>query len=374
MNLFEYQGKKLFESCGIKIPESILVSSAEQLPEFKKEVVVKSQILTGGRGKAGAIKFCKTQEEAAQAVGYFLTTPVRGHLAKKVLIEENIDIMHEYYFSISVDRQNKCFSMMFSDSGGVEIENNSPDRISAVEVNPIIGLKKYSLENLLSKYHIECEEEICATIKKLFNLFCEKKMMLLEINPLVITGDQRVVALDAKVILDDWFVGEDVKNEEQHSTAKTEMEKTMASVGASAVQLNGDIAVYAAGAGASMALADSIIRNGGSVCTIIDRALMPSDSECPEINRKIAHVFQSILRLDPKVIVANFFYQAGRCDCECRTLKLAFEEASKRIPVLVRCQGRFAEEGINLFKGTQIKAISSYEQLCGEAVRLARGE
>ena len=370
MNLFEYQGKKLFKDCGINVPKSLLVSSVEDVINVPDGGVIKPQILMGGRGKAGAIKLADTEPDVKKWVEHFLNTPVKGHQAKKILIEEKINIDHEYYFSIFVNRSYRCITLMFSDRGGVDIESNNQS-ISLVNVNPIIGIRNYMLKDLLSNLDVQYLSKIEKSIKKLYDLFMNKKMIMLEINPLVITKNNEVVALDSKVILDDWYIDSDIEINTESSEVLTEIEKTFAEVNANAVQMDGDIVVYAAGAGVSMAIADSITRLGGKVNLIIDRGNMKSDSPDPEINKIVAEAEKSVAKLKPKVIVAVVFYQAGRVDYECKTLKLAFEEISKDIPVLVSCKGRLAEEGIKHFDGTNIQYVSSISELCKKAVNIS---
>ena len=370
MNLFEYQGKKLFQDYGINIPKSLLVSSVADVINVPDGGVVKPQILMGGRGKAGAIKLVNTESDTKKWVEYFLKTPIKGHQANKIHIEEKINIDHEYYFSIFVNRSFRCITLMFSDKGGIDIESNNQS-ISAVNVNPIIGIRNYMLKDLLFSLDVQHFRKIEKTIRRLYDLFMDKKMIMLEINPLVIAKNNEVVALDSKVILDDWYIDSNIEINTESSEVLTEVEKSFARVNANAVQMNGDIVVYAAGAGVSMAIADSITRLGGKIGLIIDRGNMKSDSPDPEINKIVAEAEKSVAKLNPKAIVAVVFYQAGRVDYECKTLKLAFEEISKDIPVLVSCKGRLSEEGIKHFDRTNIQYVSSISELCKKAVDIS---
>lgn len=335
MNLLEYQGKQLLKDYGVEIPHHLLVSSSNQVGDFKQGVI-KPQILMGGRGKAGAIQFFQSSDEAKKLVDHFLTTPIKGHLAKKILLEEIIDIEDEYYLSFYIDRSNRSISMMFSDRGGVDIESNAEEHISVVSVNPLIGLRNYHIDTLLSGFSLTATEKIKKTILNAYKLFTDKKMMLLEINPLVVTKGGDILALDAKVTLDDWYIDPEISEGNEETGIQTELEKNINSVGGFAVQLDGNIAVYAAGAGASMAMGDSITQLGGTLCTIIDKGNMPTDTDDEKTRHKVAEAMRSILKINPKVIVMNVFYQAGRVDHECEMIKLAFEEESENIPVLVR--------------------------------------
>jgi succinyl-CoA synthetase beta subunit len=370
MNLFEYQGKRLFSEYGIPVPQGILITELGQIPHLPRGGVIKPQILTGGRGKAGAIRFVDSEEQATVLAEHFLNVPVKGHQAEKILIEEKVDIAKEYYFSIFVNRPNKCISLMFSPAGGVEIEGNDSKEISIVEVNPLIGLQDYMVKTLLSRFALN-NKEFDALIKKAYSLFTEKKMMLLEINPLVTTGSGKLMALDAKVVLDDWVVDDNIREEnKQSSNSMTPFERLFAEAGANAVELDGNIAILAGGAGASMATADSIVRRGGKVRCIIDRGTIQANSADETIRKQVAEVEQMILTLNPKVIFINLYFQAGRMDYECATLKLAFEKAAQTVPVVARCVGRMANEGRQLLMPTPIRVITSYEEACAEVIRL----
>jgi len=371
MNLFEYQGKRLFAEYGIPVPRGTLVADAGQIPLLPAGGVVKPQVLTGGRGKAGAIRSVDTAEQAKELVEHFLKVPVKGHQAEKILIEDKIDIAKEYYFSIFVNRSNKCISLMFSPAGGVEIEGNDSKGISIVDINPLIGLRDYMIKTLLSRFGLYKDKELNALIRKAYNLFTEKKMMLLEINPLVVTKSGELTALDAKIVLDDWVVDDNIREEDRQSSGSmTPFERAFAEVGASAVELDGDIAIFAGGAGASMASADSIARRGGKLRCIIDHGTMPASSEDEATRRQMAEVERLMLALNPKVIFINMFFQAGRLDYECATMKLAFEEAAKTVPVVARCVGRMAVEGRALLASTPIRVINSYNEACAEVIRL----
>lgn len=371
MNLFEYQGKRLFSEYGIPVPRGTIVADVKQVPSLPTGGVVKPQILIGGRGKAGAIRFVDSKEQAEELVEHFLKIPVKGHQAEKILIEEKIDIAKEYYFSIFVNRPNKCISLMFSPAGGVEIEDNDSGEISIVDINPLIGLQGYMIKTLLSRFALDGNREFDAFIKKAYHLFTEKKMMLLEINPLVITGSDEFMALDAKVVLDDWVVDDNIREENKQSNGSlTPFERAFAEVGANAVELDGDIAILAGGAGASMATADSIVRRGGKVRCIIDRGTIPADSADESIRKQMAEVERMMLTLNPKVIFINLYFQAARMDYECATIKLAFEEAAKTVPVVARCMGRMAKEGRQLLMPTPIRVINLYEEACAEVIRL----
>lgn len=365
MDLFEYQGKKFFSDAGINIPNgSILVSSPEEVPEIKRGVVVKPQVQIGGRGKAGAINICNTTEEVKEAVDKLLKTPIKGHLAKNILIEDKVDIKKEYYFSILINRKHKVPYMMFTDMGGMDIESMGENNIAFQDINPLLGLQDYMVKKLLSRFSLENPAAVAETIKKCYALFDSKKMLLLEINPLVLTESGDIVALDAKLTLDDWAIDESIDLKHQEAGDLTPFEKQFLEYQVTAVEMDGDIVVFCGGAGAAMATADSIAARGGKVRAIIDLGTLSTDSTDPEVSAYAAEAMRTLLMLNPKVIFINFYFEAGRLDYSAKTIKAAFEEVSKTIPVVVRFKGRMAEEGLEILKGTSMYLTTSYDEAC----------
>ncbi|MEA4847207.1 MAG: ATP-grasp domain-containing protein [Clostridiaceae bacterium] len=364
MNLFEYQGKKFFSDAGINVPKSILISSAEEIPEINRSVVVKPQVQIGGRGKAGAISICNTTEEVREAVGKLLKTPIKGHIAKKVLLEDKVNIKKEYYFSIFVNRKQKVSSMMFTDMGGMDIENVGEENIVFQDINPLLGLQDYMIDKLLGRFSLENTKGVAEVIKKCYALFTSKKMQLLEINPLVLTESGDIVALDAKVNLDDWAIDKSIDIKDQDAGDLTPFEKKFLEYQVTAVEMDGDIVVFGGGAGASMATADSIAARGGKVRAIIDVGTLPTDSTDPKVAAYAAEAMKTLLMLKPKVILINFYFQAGRLDNSAKTIKAAFADVSKTIPVVVRFKGRMAGEGLEILKDTSMYLTASYDEAC----------
>ncbi len=364
MNLFEYQGKKFFSDAGISVPKSILVATVNEIPEISGSVVVKPQVQIGGRGKAGAISICNTTSEVKEAVERHLKTPIKGHLAKKILIEDKVDIKKEYYFSIFINRKSKVPTMMFTDMGGVDIESLSEDNITFQDVNPLLGLQDYMISKIVNKFSLENVNAVKDVIKKCYKLFTNKKMQLLEINPLVLTKNGDVIAIDSKVILDDWFIDESIDLKEQESGDLTEFEKKFMEYQTNAVEMDGDVVVYGGGAGAAMATADSIAARGGSIRAIIDLGTLFSGSDDEESQKREIEAMKTILMLEPKVILINFYFQAIKLNYAAKIIKNAFAEASKTIPVVVRFKGRMSKEGIEMLRDTPMHLTTSYDEAC----------
>ena len=372
MNLFEYQGKKLFSEFGIPVPAGVLVRKGDDIPTFDSGRVVKAQVLTGGRGKAGAIKKCDDPGEISKVVSEILNMKVKGHVVDSVLVEELCNAEDEYYFSISVNRKQKIFTMMFSDKGGMDIESVAQNEISFVDVNPVIGLRPYMIKKLLLPFGLDANEELTDIIQKAYNLFTSEKLQLIEMNPIARTSGDRVIVLDSKVTLDDNYISDAIGITENESGDLTPTEARIARYGATGVELDGDIAVVCAGAGCSMATADSIVTRGGSVRLIFDIGTLPSDSSDEEDRIWAADAYKAVVELNPKVILFNYFYQAGRLDYEAMTIKYAAEEYAKIAPVILRCKGRMAEEAMEILADTDIYVTNSYSDACDMAVKAAK--
>ena len=154
MDLYEYQGKKLFNEYGIRVPNGKLISITDEIKDLPNEGVVKVQVLTGGRGKAGGVKVCNTATEVENAVKALLGFEIKGHKANAVLIENKVDIKREFYFSIFINRKNKVPSLMFSASGGMDIESVPRNQIAIVDFNPLLGIHDYMIKNLLNRFEI----------------------------------------------------------------------------------------------------------------------------------------------------------------------------------------------------------------------------
>lgn len=372
MNLFEYQGKKMLKDGNIPVPCGVLASSPEEILSFKDGGIVKAQVLTGGRGKAGAVRKCADNDEVKKAAEEILSMTVKGHKVNKVLVEDICDVKEEYYFSIFIDRRKKLFAMMFTDRGGMDIESVPRNEIATVDINPLIGLRPYMVKKLLFPYGLDSDSSLKELIYKAYAIFCSKQLQMLEINPLARLTDDSIIALDSKVVLDDWNVGEEFKQENMKTGDLTEFERRMSEYDVAAVEMEGDIVVIGAGAGVSMATADSIASRGGSVRAVIDLGTLPSDSADEEKSDYAAEAFRLLLTLDPKVILINEYMQAGRLDYEARTIKKAFKEASNTMPIIFRSKGRKAEEASVILEDTDIFVTESYHEAVKTALAVSK--
>ena len=373
MDLYEFQGKKFFAEYGIKVPQGTVITSPEDtLPDMPAGGVVKTQVLTGGRGKAGGVIICNNNEEIKAAVQKLFGMDIKGHEAHQLLIEEKADIAKEFYFSIFINRAHKVPSLMFSASGGMNIESVPKDQIAIVDVNPLLGIQDYMITTLLNRFDLDCKAGIADVIRKAWKLFTDKKLQLLEINPLIETKDGEVMALDSKITMDDWAIDPSIDTKRQEGGTQTEFERKMIPYGMMAVEMDGDVIVYSSGAGVAMATADCVAARGVKLRAIVDEGSFSSAPPDEEGQRKAAEVQKNILALNPKVILINMHFQAGKTDQEAHTLRFAFDEAAKTIPIVARFKGRNCELAMEVMKGSPIFSTMDFTEAVDWAVAKAK--
>lgn len=374
MDLYEFQGKKLFSEYGIKVPKGTVVTDIDSIPDMPDGAVVKSQILSGGRGKAGGVKVCSSNDEVKAAVKGLLGASIKDHTVNTLLIEEKIDIKREFYFSIFLNRKHKVPSLMFSASGGMDIESVSKDQIAIVDVNPLLGIHDYMIKNLLNRFDIDVKDGISEIIKKAWKLFADKKLQLLEINPLVETGSGEVMALDSKITMDDWAIDPSIDVNKQEGGSQTEFERSLIKYGMNAVEMEGDVLVWSSGAGIAMATADCVKARGVSLRGVVDEGSFGSAPPEEEAQREAAKVQTYALTLNPKVILLNMHFQAGKTDQEAHTIRYAFDEAVKegKVCVIARFKGRNCEQAMEVMKGSPIKSTLSFQEAIEWAVQAAK--
>src|SRR5918993_288914 len=272
MKLLEFQGKELFNSYGIRVPKSYLAKNIEQAKIGSHEIgfpfVLKSQLTVGGRGKAGAILKCKNENELFEKFNELINKEVKGEKPKSILLEEMADIKREFYLSVFLNRTKRCYSIIASSQGGVEIEN--VDNKIIIDIPNLDGISSEVASQVADKMNLNNSEKntFIGLIQKLSKLIYEKEAELAEINPLAMINDGEFVALDAKVIIDDnaLFRHEDIKKYEELS----ELESQAKNNGFSFVELDGDIAIIGNGAGLVMSTLDMVTDAGGKAGAFLD--------------------------------------------------------------------------------------------------------
>ncbi|OJX47040.1 MAG: succinate--CoA ligase subunit beta [Chloroflexi bacterium 44-23] len=377
MKLHEYQSKKLFEKYDVPIPRGRISNNASEVKQIAEElggrVVIKSQVLVGGRGKAGGIKLARDPAEAKQFATDILGMEIKGLPVRKILVDEAVGIDREIYLAIVNDRASRSPIVMASAAGGVDIEevaHLSPEKIIKIAINPLIGLQDFQARDIAIGIDLPKEhwKNFIKILHGLYRVFWESDATLAEINPLVLSKDRRLLALDAKMIIDDNALFRhpdfmEMRDVDVEAPAEIEARK----YGLSYIKLDGHIGCMVNGAGLAMATMDIIQQSGGLPANFLDIG-GGAGAE------KVAAALRIILS-DPnvRVILINIFGGITRCDEVARGILAAFNEVEVKIPVVVRLVGTNAEEGRQLLAGSAIHTATSLVQAARSAVILAEG-
>jgi succinyl-CoA synthetase beta subunit len=372
MNIHEYQAKEIFARFGIPVPAGTVVrtpAEAEAVAaRIGKPVVVKAQVLVGGRGKAGGVKIANTPAEAKEKAAQILGMDIKGEKVQKVLVTEAVDIAREIYVGVVLDRRAQRPVIMASAEGGVEIEitaKENPSAIRRVQVDPLQGIHSFTARNLAAELagNAELAKPMADIIEKLYRVFDECDASLAEINPLVVTKDGRVLAIDAKLNFDDNALYRHADIEAMRDTeAEDAGEAKARAEGLSFVRLSGNVGCIVNGAGLAMATMDLVKEFGGQPANFLDIG----GSSRPE---KVVTAL-TIITSDKSVrsILFNIFGGITRCDDVARGLVIAFNQMNLKLPVVVRLTGTNEKEAREILK--QIPSLHSAETM-DEAVKKA---
>ena len=355
LDLHEFQGKELFRRFGIPVSEGRLATSPDEAraaaEELEGPVVVKAQVLTGGRGKAGGIKLADTPADAQARASEILGMDIRGHKVDKVWVERASDIAREYYLSIAFDRSAKRPLFMFTTQGGIDIEEvaaSSPDALVRLHVDPLEGFHPWHARRLVYQAGVEDpaeQKQIVSIIGKLYETFVGCEALLCEINPLVVTTDGEVRALDSKFTVDDnaLFRHADVA-EMRDVDAADPLEALAREKGVTYVKLGGDVGVLGNGAGLTMATVDVVTFVGGQPADFCD---LGGGGDAQGVVDAL-----EVITKDPQVsaIFFNIFGGITRCDEVARGILQALEQMAIELPIVVRLDGTNAEEGRRLLR------------------------
>ena len=379
MDLYEYQGKKLFREYDVETLEGIVAASPEEAREAAEQlggtVAVKAQVQTGGRGKAGGIKVVDDPEDAEEAAQEILGMEIGGHTVRRVLVEAGAKIEREMYLSIMVDRTEKKPLILFSSEGGVDIEEiaeKSPDAIVRIYVDPLLGLLPYQVRELNFTAGLEGDvaKGVGQVLNNLYEAFEGMDASLVEINPLVTTEDGRVLALDAKVTVDDssLFRHEDFADLRDEEAADPEEQRAQ-EAGLQYVKLSGNVGVLGNGAGLVMSTLDAVAEAGGEPANFCD---VGGGADAEMISTALDIVTSN---KQVKSVLFNIFGGITRVDEVARGLLSALEQSDVDLPIVVRLEGTNAEEGRQLLAENTPENVHTEETMLDaarKAVELAR--
>jgi len=373
VDLYEYQGKQYFARFGIPTSPGAVADTVEEAvvraDAIGYPVVVKAQVKVGGRGKAGGIKLADNAEEVRTHAAAILGLDIKGHVVRRLWIERSSDIAHEYYASFTLDRPAKLHLCMVSARGGVDIEEVAeiePEAIARLHVDPVDGLSAAAASAIVAEagLHVEARAQAAELLVKLYRCYTEGDCDLAEINPLILTTDGRVHALDAKVTLDDnaafrhpdWeeYAGSDI-HDEREQLAKER--------GLNYIGLSGTVGIIANGAGLAMSTLDVVNQVGGSAANFLDIG--------GGANADVMAAALDVINTDRAVrsILVNVFGGITRCDEVARGIVEALERVDLRSPIVLRLDGTNADVGREILTEHESDRLIVEKTMLGAAAR-----
>ena len=374
MDLLEYQGKQLFARHGIPVPSGKPARTVEEAVDAADEIgypcAVKAQVQIGGRGKLGGIKIAGNKEEAREYAGAILGMDIRGLTVYEVWIEGASQIASEYYASIVFDRSAKAPLVMLSTKGGMDIEavaDEDPDAIARLHVDPLLGFQDFHGRRLAYEAGVDADvvRPIGALLKKLYTAFIEEEATLVEVNPLIVTPEREVKALDAKVTLDNNALFRHPDNAELRDLSGEDPQERMAKErGLTYVKLDGNIGILGNGAGLVMSTLDVVKGAGGEPANFLDAG---GGSKADAITSAV-----EVILSDPKVkaVLFNIFGGITRCDEVARGLIEAFSQLSPKVPFVVRLDGTNDKEGRQILAEANLPNVYTEATMDGAAAKV----
>lgn len=376
MKIHEYQAKEFFSNYGIPTAEGIVCRNVESCTDaycdlHSTKVVIKAQVLTGGRGKAGGIKLASSMEEVAKHSSSIIGMDIKGYTVDRVMVAQAVNIESEYYISLVIDRTTKSTLLVMSKEGGVDIEEvaaKTPEKIFKIAIDPFIGIPNFLAAHAARMLfdNNSIVKQAIPLIQNLYKLFIEKDASLAEINPLVVTKEGRLLAIDAKMNFDPNALYRQSEVEALFEpSAEEKKEQEAKSKGFSFVHIGGKIGCMVNGAGLAMATMDMIKLYGGDPANFLDIG----GSSNP---KKVVEAMKLLLSdKEVQVVLINIFGGITRCDDVAKGLKEAFNQIDTNIPIVIRLAGTNENEGRELLKETPFYNASTMGEAIQKAVELS---
>jgi succinyl-CoA synthetase beta subunit len=373
MDLLEYQGKQLFARHGVPIPEGQPATTAEEAvaaaDHLDYPVVIKAQVLIGGRGKAGGIKLAASREEAERYAADIIGMDIKGFTVHELYVEKASDIAEEYYAAVVFDRGAKKPMVMLSRMGGMDVEEiveKDPTAMARLHVDPLVGFQAFHGRRLAFEAGIaeDVIRPVGSMLERLYEAFVEEDAMLVEVNPLLVTGDRDVVALDAKVTVDANALYRHPETAELRDTGSEDPQERMARErGLTYVKLDGNVGILGNGAGLVMSTLDVVAQAGGEPANFLDAG---GGSKAEEITNAV-----EVILSDPKVtaVLFNIFGGITRCDEVANGLITAFGSLDISVPFVVRLDGTNDEEGRKLLADADLPNVHVEKTMLDAASR-----
>ena len=376
MKIHEYQAKEIFARYAIPVTREILCYTANEVVAAAEELgypaVIKAQVLTGGRGKAGGVKLVKNASEAREAAAKILGMDIKGYTVEKVLLAEGVKFHSEIYVGLTIDRNSKSVILMASREGGVEIEDvakENPDAILKIPIEADLGMTPFIARKiafqLFEDYNLV--KQAADLFRKMYKICLDTDASLVEINPLVITDNNTLLALDGKMNFDDNALFRQPEIEKLFEPDENELKEILAKEkGLSYIKLEGNIGYMVNGAGLAMATMDMIKMYGGEPANFLDIG----GSSNPQ---KVIDAMNLILSDENvKVVMINIFGGITRCDDVARGLLAALEQLTVNVPIVVRLSGTNAKEGLEILHGTNLQVVESMTEAAKKAIELSK--
>jgi succinyl-CoA synthetase beta subunit len=377
VNLHEYQARNLLKAAGIPVPDGDVATTPTNAEAIARriggKVVIKAQVHTGGRGKAGGVKLASSPIEASEIAGRILGMHIKGHEVRQVLVVPAAEITSEAYVGIIMDRETQRPVVMVSPAGGVDIEEvaaTTPEKITRLAVDPTYGILPHQAQMLAFKLYENIEQVRAAAqiIERLYQAFVQNCASLAEINPLVTTPDGTVLALDAKIAIDDnaLFWRPDLAALRDES-AEEPSEVAARRANLSFIKLDGDVGCVVNGAGLAMATMDLVKYYGGEPANFLDIG----GSSNPE---KVVSALR-IITADPnvKAILFNIFGGITRTDDVANGIVAALRQFEVKVPIVIRLTGTNEQEAIRILEANGMRALSDMDEAVSQVVKLAKG-
>ncbi len=373
MRLHEYQSKDIFSTYEVPIPRARLASTPSEAKLITEElgspVVLKAQVLVGGRGKAGGIRLVKSPEEAEEETSKILGKRIKDIAVRRLLVEEAVNIQQEIYLGLTVDRTKGQTLLIASAEGGVEIEEvakASPEKIFRVPINPMLGLKDFQARKLATDIEIPRKlwRSFIKITQRLYQAYEELDATLVEINPLVITSESRLIALDGKIILDDNALFRHMNLVDKRDiTADPPEEVEARKFGLAYIKLEGNIGCLVNGAGLAMATMDIIQHQGGQPANFLD---IGGGANAEKVSAALR-----IILADPQVrtVLINIFGGITRCDEVAMGIKQTLSEIKTDIPFVIRLVGTNEKEGQRILADAHLETAASLHEAAEKAVQ-----
>ncbi len=376
MKIHEYQAKKIFSTYGIPVEQSIICRSVNDAVKAytqidSQKVIVKAQVHTGGRGKAGGVKLANDEIELRKYAAAIIGMNIKGFIVDRILVAQAVNIIKEYYVSYVIDRRTKSVILMLSKEGGMDIEDvakETPEKIYKYTIDPSIGVPDYLAREAAFKLFddINLVQQAAIIFQKLYKLFIETDSSLAEINPLALSDEGKIMAIDAKITFDDNALFRHPKIAAINEPTEEEKKELLAkSKGFSYVHLGGEIGCMVNGAGLAMATMDIIKLYGGNPANFLDIGGSSSPTKVIEAMKLL------LSDKNVKVVLINIFGGITRCDDVAKGLLEAFHQIKSKVPVVIRLTGTNEKEGRALLKDTDLYVARTMSKATRIAVELA---